>query len=110
MQEENKKPQHFKNSKTHTMKKGFFLLSFIFFIALQSCSDKKETITKESVIIRNDTVLIQENNTTQKAPLMEKTDSIAEDGTAISVDKNGVEISTKSGNNNVEIEIKNNQN
>ncbi|HKX86771.1 MAG TPA: hypothetical protein VJL37_08860 [Flavobacterium sp.] len=92
------------------MKKGFFLLSFIFFTALQSCSDKKETITKETVIIQNDTVLIQENNTIQKEPLMKKTDSIAEDGTAISVDKNGVKISTKSGNNNVKIEMKNNQN
>jgi hypothetical protein len=77
------------------MKKGNFLLPIIFFTALQSCSDKKEKITMESVIIQNDTVQIKENTTTQKTPLDEKIDSIAEDGTAISEDKNGVDITTK---------------
>lgn len=88
------------------MKTRNLLLTGITFIALQSCSEKKET---ENVTIQNDTVVVKEYHEVQKEPIIEKTDSSRDDGTSISVDKNGVEISTKNGNNSTDIELKDNK-
>ena len=71
------------------MKKVTLIIATISLITFASCKDKEE-VTKETVIIEKEAA----------APAEEEGD-----GTSLSISNDGVEFSTKDGDNKVEVEI-----
>jgi hypothetical protein len=72
------------------MKKATLILATISLMFFASCNDKKE-VTKETVIIEKEATA---------APVEEENDE-----TSLSINNDGVEFSTKDGDNKVEVEI-----
>jgi hypothetical protein len=66
---------------------SFFIFAFIVSLVFTSCGEKKE---KETIIIEKQ---------------VEKPKAEESDGTSLSVDKNGVEFSTKNGDKKTEVKI-----
>lgn len=81
------------------MKKVTILITSLALFSILSCKEKKEEAAGESthVIEKTNTVVIEKEADT------EKTEN--PDGTSISVDKNGVEFSTKDGDTQTEVNI-----
>lgn len=73
------------------MKKVTLIFATISIMLFASCNDKKE-VAKETVIIEKEAVA---------APVEEEEN----DGTSLSISNDGVEFSTKEGDNKVEVEI-----
>ena len=73
------------------MKKVTVVIASLVILASLSCKEQKEEPT---VIEKTETIVV------------EKEVQPENDGTSISVDKDGVEFSTKDGNNKTEVEIK----
>lgn len=75
------------------MKKVTLILASLAIFATVSCKDKEETVVeKETVVVEKEV---------DSPPAEEETD-----GTSISVNKDGVEFSTKDGDNKTEVEVK----
>lgn len=91
------------NFKTHIMKAIHLLLTSTAFLGVLACTEKKETI-HETTTIEKDTIIVQEQN--DQDPVENNTEK-TEDGTSVSINKDGVEFSTKSGENSTEVELKN---
>ncbi|WP_320815546.1 hypothetical protein [Flavobacterium sp.] len=72
------------------MKKVTLIFATISIMIFASCNDKKE-VTEETVIIETEAA----------APAVEEEG----DGTSLSINNDGVEFSTKDGDNKVEVEI-----
>ena len=83
------------------MKTKHLILACISFTAFAACTEKKETTIHENTTVEKDTVVVHEEKTSD--PVIIEKDG---DGTTINVDKDGVEFSTKSGDNSNEIELK----
>ncbi|KIX22598.1 hypothetical protein SY27_01875 [Flavobacterium sp. 316] len=73
------------------MKKVTFAIACLALLANLSCKEQKEEPTVE----KTETVVIEK-----------ETEPSESDGTSISIDKDGVEFSSKSGENKTEVEIK----
>jgi len=73
------------------MKKVTLLIASLAIFATVSCKDKEEAtvVEKETVVVEEATPAEEEN-----------------DGTSISISKDGVEYSSKDGNNKTEVEVK----
>ncbi|MFC4816669.1 hypothetical protein [Flavobacterium sp. GCM10023249] len=85
------------------MKAIHLLLTSTAFLGVLACTEKKETI-HETTTIEKDTIIVQEQN--DQDPVENNTEK-TEDGTSVSINKDGVEFSTKSGENSTEVELKN---
>lgn len=81
------------------MKKATILIASLALFSVLSCKDKNEKTTEEStqVIEKTNTLVIEKSADTVKTE--------NPDGTSISVDKNGVEFSTKDGSTETEVNI-----
>lgn len=88
------------------MKTKHVILGCVSFVALSACTDKKETTIHESTTIEKDTIVIQEQQKPGEPIIIEKTSENTDNGTSLNIDKDGVEFSTKSGDNSTEIELK----
>lgn len=75
------------------MKKVTLLLASLAIFATVSCKDNQE----EATVVEKETVVIEK----EAAPVVEEND-----GTSISVNKDGVEFSTKDGDKKTEVEVK----
>lgn len=75
------------------MKKVTLLLASLAIFATVSCKDNQE----EATVVEKETVIIEK----EAAPVVEEND-----GTSISVNKDGVEFSTKDGDKKTEVEVK----
>lgn len=75
------------------MKKLTFILACFTFMFFTSCKEETEKTTEKTVVV--------EKNTDTQAQPEEETD-----GTSLSIDKDGVEFSTKDGEKKTEVEIK----
>ena len=73
------------------MKKVTLMIASLAIFATVSCKDKEE-----STVVEKETVVVEE-----AAPAEEEND-----GTSISVNSDGVEFSTKDGDNKTEVEVK----
>jgi uncharacterized protein YcfL len=76
------------------MKKVTLILASLAILATASCKDKEE-----ATVVEKETVVIEKEADTPTAE--EETD-----GTSISVNKDGVEISSKDGDKKTEVEVK----
>ena len=74
------------------MKKVTLILASVAMMLFASCKEESEKTTEKTVVI--------EKNETEAAPAGET------DGTSLSIDKDGVDFSTKDGTNKTEIEVK----
>ena len=75
------------------MKKSILILASISMMVFVSCKESTQETTEK-------TVVIEKNDTPQ--PDMSTEES---DGTSVSINKNGVDISSKNGDNKTEVEI-----
>ncbi len=75
------------------MKKVTVILASLAIFATISCKDNQE----EATVVEKETVIIEQ----EPAPATEQND-----GTSISIDKDGVEFSTKDGDKKTEVEVK----
>ena len=75
------------------MKKVTLILASLAIFATVSCKDNQEKAT----VVEKETVVIEK----EAAPVVEEND-----GTSISVNKDGVEFSTKDGDKKTEVEVK----
>ncbi|GIZ09393.1 hypothetical protein [Flavobacterium sp. UMI-01] len=82
------------------MKKITLVLASVALLSIFSCKDKNEEPAEESthVIEKTNTVIVEKDTDT-----VVKTEN--PDGTSVSVDKNGLEFSSKDGNNKTEVNI-----
>jgi hypothetical protein len=79
------------NTKTKNMKKVTFIIASLALLAFSSCKDKpKEEPT---------TVVVEQ-------PAAEAQATEESDGTSLSIDSDGVEFSTKNGENKTEVDVK----
>ena len=74
------------------MKKVTVIIASLVILASLSCKEQKEEPT---VVEKTETIVIEK-----------EAEPAENDGTSISIDKDGVEFSTKDGNNKTEVEIK----
>lgn len=75
------------------MKKVTLILASVAMMLFASCKEETEKTTEKTVVV--------EKSTEAEAQPVEETD-----GTSLSVDKDGVEFSSKDGENKTEVEIK----
>ena len=75
------------------MKKVTLIVASLALFAFASCKEKQD----EATVTEKETVIIEK----ETAPAVEEND-----GTSISVDKDGVEFSTKDGDKKTEVEVK----